>query len=211
MTLTTYNINDNKPFFKSFSLLKNIWTAKAEANKNETKRVCEGKYTPKKSSGYFHRNDPISEKMTFDDKMIERLSQLLSEHFNSNSTNQLAYNSEDPSTWPSNWKTQVPAMILDPDQYVKSKPDLNQSQKQLAYRVSERFQPLLKHLTKQIAEEDEKDEFIHQDLGTKSISDSSPSTIKRKNKFEKFGKFATWHKRNNATKPVMKTQKSMSK
>ncbi|KAH9416254.1 hypothetical protein DERP_000753 [Dermatophagoides pteronyssinus] len=52
------------------------------------------------------------------------------------------YLEDDPHTWPSNWQSQAPKMILTPDLYLKEKPTLNEYQKNLIYRISNKYEPL---------------------------------------------------------------------
>lgn len=79
------------------------------------------------------------------------LRRLLLKHFNLNrNQNDINssiipenYNEEDPCTWPSNWLTHAPQMILEPDQYMAAKPSLNQYQRKLIQRISHRYEPLV--------------------------------------------------------------------
>lgn len=90
---------------------------------------------------------------------MQQLSRLLLKHFTNrrNSNDSLVhdpvpvdYNEEDPQTWPSNWLSQAPAMILNPDQYLASKPMLNAYQRQLIRRISVKYEPLVGHYLQQL-------------------------------------------------------------
>lgn len=93
---------------------------------------------------------------------IEKLAKLLYQHFKNRKIQKNAhgsaphsqpqhnpmpedYDEEDPKTWPSNWQSQAPAMILNPDRYLSSKPSLNSYQRELIYRISDKYQPLVQH------------------------------------------------------------------
>jgi hypothetical protein len=75
----------------------------------------------------------------------EQLSDMLYSHFNNSSLNGVKYHDEDPHTWPSNWKSQAPAMILRPDSYLETKPEFNHYQRQLVRRISLKYQPLVRY------------------------------------------------------------------
>ncbi|XP_075680657.1 uncharacterized protein LOC142646235 [Dermatophagoides pteronyssinus] len=81
----------------------------------------------------------------------EQISKLLLLHFRDGRQNsatidtigqQSQYLEDDPHTWPSNWQSQAPKMILTPDLYLKEKPTLNEYQKNLIYRISNKYEPL---------------------------------------------------------------------
>lgn len=75
----------------------------------------------------------------------QQLYDMLYSHFNNSSLNGVKYSDEDPHTWPSNWKSQAPAMILRPDSYLETKPEFNPYQRQLVRRISLKYQPLVRY------------------------------------------------------------------
>lgn len=107
-----------------------------------------------------NRTRRLLDKLTHEE--VQHLSRLLYKHFytrrNALQQQQQAldppipvdYNEEDPQTWPSNWLSQAPAMILEPDTYLAAKPSLNAYQRQLIRRISLKYEPLVAQLLQQL-------------------------------------------------------------
>ena len=91
-------------------------------------------------------------------EQYQQLHKMLYLHFSTQSKNSsnesdlvpAGYNEEDPHTWPSNWLSQAPTMILDPETYLAQKPLLNEYQQNLIRRISVKYEPLVQHYRQQI-------------------------------------------------------------
>ncbi|UXI21119.1 ribosomal pseudouridine synthase [Sarcoptes scabiei] len=71
------------------------------------------------------------------------------------------YLDDDPKTWPSNWQSQAPMMILKPEHYLAKRPSLNSYQRRLIRRISQKHSPLVQEFRAKIDKENRFGSNIH--------------------------------------------------
>lgn len=84
------------------------------------------------------------------------------------------YSDEDPHTWPSNWQSQAPSMILAPENYLSKKPTLNEYQRRLIRRIALKYEPLFHYYREKILSNEIGTEPMLQGQTSSTISASQP-------------------------------------
>lgn len=90
------------------------------------------------------------------------------------------YNAEDPTTWPSNWLSQVSTMILEPDEYLNRRPALNSYQRQLIRRISVKYEYLVEYYLGQLEVEHAYDQPALWSGGSRRDIEAMPAQMIRR-------------------------------